>query len=102
MELFCENSPQLKAESEIKSVAFNFTSFRLAIYLWTKLVYPGEWVSRQKSTFLCLVVNDASIQKTIMIDTVHEHECLIFLSGFNVHFVSNLTYLHSYILVVWC
>ena len=33
-----------------------------------------------------------------MIDTVHEHECLIYFFGFNVQFVSNLTYLYSYIL----
>ena len=36
-----------------------------------------------------------------MIDTVYEHECLIFLFVFNVQFVSNLTYLYSYILAVW-
>ena len=36
-----------------------------------------------------------------MIDTVHEHEYLIFLFGFNVQFVSNLTCLYSYVLAVW-
>ena len=36
-----------------------------------------------------------------MIDTVHEHECLIFLLGFTVQFAGNLTYLDSYILAVW-
>ena len=41
-------------------------------------------------------------KKVIIIDLVHEHECLIFLFGFNVQFVSNWTYLHSYILAVWC
>ena len=35
-----------------------------------------------------------------MIDTVHEYDCLIFLFGFNVQFVGNLTYLYSYILAV--
>ena len=35
-----------------------------------------------------------------MIDTVHEHECLIFLFGFNVQFISSLTYSHSYVLAV--
>ena len=36
-----------------------------------------------------------------MIDTVHEHECLIFLPGFTVQFAGNLTYLYSYILAAW-
>ena len=36
-----------------------------------------------------------------MIDTVYEHECPIFLFGFNIQFASNLTYLSSYILAVW-
>ena len=40
-------------------------------------------------------MNDAKIQKAIMIDTVHEHEFLIFLFGFNVHVVSKVTYLYS-------
>ena len=40
------------------------------------------------------------IQKVIMIDMSHEHECLIILFGFNVQFVSNLIYLYSYILAV--
>ena len=35
-----------------------------------------------------------------MIDNVHDHKCLIFLLGVNVQFVSNLTYLYSYILAV--
>ena len=35
-----------------------------------------------------------------MTDTVHEHDCLIFLFGFNVQFASNVTYLYSYILAV--
>ena len=38
-----------------------------------------------------LVVNDTYIQNAIMIDTIHEHVCLIFLFGFNIQFVSNLT-----------
>ena len=42
-----------------------------------------------------------NIQKSVMIDTVHEHDCLIFLFGFNVQFVGNLTYLYSYIPAVW-
>ena len=37
----------------------------------------------------------------MMIDTVHEHECLIFLLAFNVLFISSLTYVYSYILAVW-
>ena len=36
-----------------------------------------------------------------MIDAVHEHKCLIFLFGFNVQFVTNVTYLYSYISDVW-
>ena len=35
-----------------------------------------------------------------MIDTVHEHGCLTYLFGFIAQFVSNLTYLYSYILPV--
>ena len=58
-------------------------------------------VSREKTTFRRFVVNDAYIQKALMIDTVHDHECLIFLFGFKVQFVSNLTYLYGYILAVW-
>ena len=49
---------------------------------------------------LHLAVNDASIQKPITIDAVHEHGWLTFLFGFNDQSVSNLTYLRSYILVV--
>ena len=30
-----------------------------------------------------------------MIDNVRDHECLVFLFGLNVQFVSNLTYLYS-------
>ena len=40
--------------------------------------------------FPSLGLIDAHIQKAIMIDTVHEYECLIFLFGLNVQFVSNL------------
>ena len=40
------------------SFVFYFTSFRLAIYLWTELIYPVEYVSRPKTTFRRLVVND--------------------------------------------
>ena len=83
------------------SFVFYFTSFRLAISLWTTLICPAECVSREKTTFRRFVVNDAYIQKALMIDTVHDHECLIFLFGFNVQFVSNLTYLYGYILAVW-
>ena len=36
-----------------------------------------------------------------MIETVHEHECLVFLFGINAHIVSNLTYFYSYILAEW-
>ena len=32
------------------SFVFYLTSFRLAIYLWTKLIYPVECVLRQKTT----------------------------------------------------
>ena len=67
------------ADGEIKSVLFYFTSFALAIYLWTKLIYPVECVLGQKTISLYLVVNDAQIQKAIMIDMVHEYEYLIFL-----------------------
>ena len=31
----------------------------VAIYLWTKLIYPVECVSRQKTTFRRFVVSDA-------------------------------------------
>ena len=41
---FCENSKQLKTEGEIH-VAFYFTSFSLAIYLWFKLIHLVEHVS---------------------------------------------------------
>ena len=37
-----------------------------------------------ETCFLHLVVNDAYIQKAIMMDTVHGHGRLIFLFGFNV------------------
>ena len=58
-------------------------------------------VSREKTTFRRFVVNDAYIQKPLMIDTVHDHECLIFLFGFNVQFVSNLfVWLHTSCVVV--
>ena len=59
-----------------------FTSFRLATLL-TKLIYRGECVSRHKSTFILLVMNEAYIKKAIVIDMVREHECLIFLFRFN-------------------
>ena len=45
-----------------------FTSFSLAIYLWFKLIYPAECVSKQKSTFIFLVAKDASIKKAIMMN----------------------------------
>ena len=45
-------------------------------------------------------MNDAEIQKAIMIDTFHEDECLIFLFGFNVQFVSNLIYLYRHVLAM--
>ena len=36
-----------------------------------------------------------------MIDMVHKHGRLILLFGFNVQLDSNLTYLYSYILILW-
>ena len=72
--------------------------FRLALYLWTKLICPVERAWRQKTTLRRLVVDDAQIH--IMIDTGHEHECLIFLLVFKVQFAGNLIYLYSYILAV--
>ena len=76
-----------------------FASFRLVTYELNK-TYPVESASRQKTYFPCLVVNDAEIQKAIIIDTVHEHECLILVFGINVQFVSNRTNLYIYILTV--
>ena len=55
------------------SFVFYFTLLTLAIYLGTKLVCPIKCVSRQKTTFRGLVVNDVWVQKAIMIDTIHEH-----------------------------
>ena len=49
-------------EGEIKSVAFYFSSFRLATLL-AKLVYPVECVSRYKSTFILLVMNLHKLEK---------------------------------------
>ena len=73
----------------------------LYIYLWTKFIDSVEYVLSQKTIFLSFVVNDAYIEKDIMIDTVHAHGCLIFLFGFNFHFVSNLTCLYSYNLITY-
>ena len=55
------------------SFVFYFTLLTLAIYLGTKLICPIKCVSRQKTTFRRLVVNDVWVQKAIMIDTIHEH-----------------------------
>ena len=48
MERFCENS-YLKVRV---SFLFYFTSFRLAIYLWTKLTDPAECVIEAENYFL--------------------------------------------------
>ena len=55
------------------SFVFYFTLFRLATYLGTKLIFPIKCLSRQKTTFRRLIVNDVWVQKAIMIDTIHEH-----------------------------
>ena len=55
------------------SFVFYFTLFRLDIYLGTKLIRPIKCVSRQKTTFCGLVVNDVWVLKAITIDTIHEY-----------------------------
>ena len=56
MELISENSKRLKGEGEFCILLY---FIGLAIYLRTKLIYSVGCVSRQKTTFLRLVVNDA-------------------------------------------
>ena len=74
---------------------FTLVLLRIAVYLCTKLIYDVECVSRKKTLFFCLVVNDVQIQNSVMIDTAHEQKRLIVLLEFNVQFVDNLTYLYS-------